>query len=340
MRELHRCAAMTNTLMATFSAMLLLAWNLIACFMFGAGQPDLALCHRLITALMSKYPKGAIVLFLRARLLLVSGDIDSAIYYFNMSIQSQQEYKQFHHVAYWELLFAHCYLGQWAKSANYAKLLVNESRWSRCVYTYLLCILFAADTSCESSKRDETVAALAKKVDGLRQRIAGKSIPVEKYCAKKANRYVAKKSLMFAHYEFMYFWGGFEIVANNLHVMQGILEDLDGIWSMRKSGADPDDRALYFFLKAVCLRNLRQPAAAELALQEVLKLEDDLVDFAYLPPNALYELALIRVADGMREEAEVLLAKARSFKGFPLENKLHFRIHSAMENLGARTPMV
>ncbi|KAL6734509.1 hypothetical protein Aduo_005042 [Ancylostoma duodenale] len=340
MRELHRCAAMTNTLMASFSVMLLLAWHLIACFMFGAGEPDLALCHRLIPSLMCKYPKGAVILFLRARLMLVSGDIDSAIYCFNLSIESQQDYKQFHHVAYWELLFSHCYLGQWAKAANYAKRLVNESRWSRCVYTYLLCILFAADDTCEATKRNETVAVLAKKVDGLRQRIAGKSIPVEKYCAKKANRFVAKHSLMFAHYEFMYFWSGFDIVGSHPTIMQGILEDLENIWLTRKSGADADDRALYFFLKAVCLRNLRRPVAAESAIREVMKLEEDLVDFVYLPPNAYYELALLRIADGLRDEAETLLAKARAYKGFPLENKLHFRIHSAMENLGSRTPMV
>ncbi|RCN32158.1 hypothetical protein ANCCAN_22035 [Ancylostoma caninum] len=248
------------------------AWLEFSNSRFGAGEPDLALCHRLIPSLMCKYPKGAVVLFLRARLMLVSGDIDSAIYCFNLSIESQQDYKQFHHVAYWELLFSHCYLGQWAKAANYAKRLVNESRWSRCVYTYLLCILFAADDTCETSKRNETVAALAKKVDGLRQRIAGKSIPVEKYCAKKANRFVAKQSLMFAHYEFMYFWSGFDIVGSHPTIMQGILEDLENIWLTRKSGADADDRALYFFLKAVCLRNLRRPVAAESAIREVMKL--------------------------------------------------------------------
>ncbi|PIO58752.1 hypothetical protein TELCIR_19805 [Teladorsagia circumcincta] len=180
--------------------------------------------------------------------------------------------------------------GEWVKAANYAKRLLSESRWSRCVYTYLLCILFAADTTCEESKRDETVAALARKIDGLRQRIAGKSIPLEKYCVKKANRFVAKRTLMFAHYEFMYFWNGFDIVAANSQIVQGILEDLQNIWHARQSKglrvlpnyqgmipcrklpADADDRALYFFLRAVCLRILYQPTTAENCLREVLKL--------------------------------------------------------------------
>ncbi|KAK6012663.1 tetratricopeptide repeat protein, partial [Ostertagia ostertagi] len=178
------------------------------------------------------------------------------------------------------------------------------------------------------------------KIDGLRQRIAGKSIPLEKYCTKKANRFVTKRTLMFAHYEFMYFWNGFDIVAANSQIVQGILEDLQNIWHARQSKADADDRALYFFLRAVCLRILYQPTTAENCLREVIKLESELTDFTHLPPNAIYELALLRIADGDREEAEILLAKARSYKGFPLENKLHFRIHGAMENLGTRTPMV
>ncbi|VDM62278.1 unnamed protein product [Angiostrongylus costaricensis] len=96
--------------------------------------------------------------------------------------------------------FAHIYLGQWVKAANYAKRLVNESKWSKCIYTYLLCILIAADTTYDDAKRMGTVTALARKVDGLRHRIAGKPIPVEKYCARKANRFIAKQTLMFAHY--------------------------------------------------------------------------------------------------------------------------------------------
>uniref|UniRef100_A0A0N4Y712 Tetratricopeptide repeat protein 39B n=1 Tax=Nippostrongylus brasiliensis TaxID=27835 RepID=A0A0N4Y712_NIPBR len=295
---------------------------------------------------------GSIILFLRARLLLVSGNVDSAIYFFNRSIESQEDYKQFHHVAFWELLCERVKeelvlpldgvnVEVTGKGRVGEKITSgDESRWSRCVYTYLLCILFAADTSCEEFKRNETVDILAKKIGGLRQRIAGKSIPLEKYCAKKANRFVMKKTLMFAHYEFMYFWNGFDIIAENTVIVQRMLEDLDIIWQARKSKADTDDRANYYFLRAVCLRNLRQPTAAESALQEVLKLESDIVDFTYLPPNAHFEMALLRIADGDREEAEALLAKARNYRGFPLENKLNFRIHSAMENLGTRTPMI
>ncbi|KAK5965098.1 hypothetical protein GCK32_020659 [Trichostrongylus colubriformis] len=111
-----------------------------------------------------------------------------------------------------------------------------------------------------------------RKIDGLRQRLAGKSIPFEKYCSRKANRFLAKQTLMFAHYEFLYFWNGFDMVAANSQIVQGILEDLQCIWHARQSKADADDRALYFFLRAVCLRILHQPTAAENSLHEVLKL--------------------------------------------------------------------
>ncbi|CAI4231720.1 unnamed protein product [Auanema sp. JU1783] len=342
MRELIHCSSMTGTLHSPLCTLLLLTWHLVVCFVFGAGKPDIALCHRLLPSMINKYPKGSLILFLRARLLLVSSDINSAIYFFNQSIQCQYVYKQFHHGCYWELLFAHSYLGEWSIAANYAKLLVNESRWSRCVYTYMLAIFFAADESTDPQKRDETVALLSKKVDGLRYRIAGKSIPIEKYCARKANRYVNTKSFLFAHYEFIYFWNGFDILNSNKPLLVNFYNDIESTWSKQSSTADADDRCLYFFLRGITLRHLQKYFDAEQSFNEILKASQQnlIKDLTYLLPNSIYELALIRISEGNREEAEELLAKARQIKGYSLENKLHFRIHSAMENLGARTPIM
>ncbi|CAD6198263.1 unnamed protein product [Caenorhabditis auriculariae] len=340
MRDLQRAASMTGTLHSPLCKMSLLTWHLIACFVLGSGQPDLKICQNIIPSLMQMWPKGAVLLFVRARFLLVSGDIDSAIHFFNVSIDSQSVYKQFHHGCYWELLFAHAYLRQWSASANYAKKLVEESKWSRCVYTYLLCIFFAADETVPQEKRDETITALASKVDGLRLRIAGKSIPVEKYCGRKAKRFVTTKSLAFAHYEFLYFWNGFDIVGKSTKLLQPILDDIDRIWDKRRSKSDVDDECLYYFLRAVCLRHLRKNVQAEQYFQKVLDKESQLEAFTYLPPNATFELALIRVSEGAHMEAELLLAKARSYKSYSLENKLHFRIHSAMDTMGVRTPIM
>ncbi|PAV86321.1 hypothetical protein WR25_14642 isoform B [Diploscapter pachys] len=230
MVDLHTCASMTDTLCSPLAMMTLLAWHLIACFLFGSGQPDLRVCHQMMPALMHKYPNGAIILFLRARLVLIMSQVDSAICFFNKSVNSQNVYLQFHHICYWELLFAHAYNRDWTKSANYARLLYKESKWSRCVYIYLMCIFFAADTSVEENKRKETIAALARKVDACRMRIAGKSIPIEKFCARRAKRFLSTGSLLFAHYEFIYFWNGFDIIGQNANLIEPILKDIEHVW--------------------------------------------------------------------------------------------------------------
>ncbi|PAV75990.1 hypothetical protein WR25_00402 [Diploscapter pachys] len=336
MVDLHTCASMTDTLCSPLAMMTLLAWHLIACFLFGSGQPDLRVCHQMMPALMHKYPNGAIILFLRARLVLIMSQVDSAICFFNKSVNSQNVYLQFHHICYWELLFAHAYNRDWTKSANYARLLYKESKWSRCVYIYLMCIFFAADTSVEENKRKETIAALARKVDACRMRIAGKSVPIEKFCARRAKRFLSTGSLLFAHYEFVYFWNGFDIIGQNANLIEPILKDIEHVWKTEGNKHDVDDESLYLLLKGVCLQKLHKYVEAEDCFQKLIQIP---TQFTYLPPNATFELAQIRIAYGMREEAEALLAKARQFSGYPMENKLHFRIHSAMENLGARTPM-
>ena len=46
-------------------------------------------------------------------------------------ISSQQEWKQIHHLCYWELMWTHSYQQQWQQAYRYADLLCKESRWSK-----------------------------------------------------------------------------------------------------------------------------------------------------------------------------------------------------------------
>ncbi|KAI1727354.1 tetratricopeptide repeat protein 39B [Ditylenchus destructor] len=341
MMELHIASVMQNTLRCPMVCLALLGWHLVISYLVGAGctASDLELCRELLAPLIQNHPNGAIILFLRARLYLVSGDMDNAVFFYNKSIESQDVYRQFHHICYWELLFSYSYLQRWDRAANWAKRLLDESRWSKCVYTYMLAIIIDADKNTPARKRKETVKVLLSKIPSIRLRIAGKSIPVEKFCERKAQRYLRCGVLYYPHYEFMYFWNGFSILDGQPQLVRPILDDINATWKSHQSD-DVNDECLYHFLRGVCHRGLKEHFKAEECFLRVLSSEKNLTDHFYLAPNACFELALTRADLGRVEEVEPLLAKARAYRGYSLETKLHFRIHSAMERLaGDRTPM-
>uniref|UniRef100_A0A0N5C3S2 TPR_REGION domain-containing protein n=1 Tax=Strongyloides papillosus TaxID=174720 RepID=A0A0N5C3S2_STREA len=328
MGELLKASEMTKTLRQPLVCLYLLSWNLIGTFVLENGNTDIDLCEKLLSPLIQDYPDGAIVLFLKGRYYLIRGDIDNAIHFYNRSIKVQNNFKQFHHICYWELLFAFAYLRQWSRAAHNTKILMDESKWSKCVYTYLMAILINAEKSV--TKKDDTVNILLKKVPKLRLRIAGKSIPVEKFCEKKAIRYLRTGSLLLAHYEFLYFWHAFNILSSNCKLITLILEDITNVSGkvVENDEVDVDDRCLYYFLFGVCNRLLKNYNEAEDALNYILSRESQLTDHTYLAPNATYELALLKNSTGNIELSKELLKKALIYHGYLLETRLHLKIHN------------
>jgi len=65
-------------------------------------------------------------------------------------------------------------------------LFSEESNWSKCLYTYLKAI-FIYELKPENSDQVET---LMRMVPQLKKRIAGKSLPVEKFVVRKARKYL------------------------------------------------------------------------------------------------------------------------------------------------------
>ncbi|CAD5212909.1 unnamed protein product [Bursaphelenchus okinawaensis] len=332
MKCLNKVAEMKHTLRSTMASLSLLVWELFVTFFIGEGLPNRTLCAALFKDLNVQYPNGAIILFLRARFHLTSGDVDNAIYFYNQSVYCQSYYKQFHHICYWELQFAYAMLGCWDWAANYAKRLKNESRWSRCVYAYLIAIyIYPYDQSIENYV---TWRLLCQKVPKVRLRIAGKSIPVEKFCERKAKRFLAENRMYLANFEFMYFWNIFSIFEARRSHVSDVMYKIEQ-FKRENPTEDVNDLALYDFLRGVCLKTMRQYESAERCLYKVIQSESRLTDNFYLVPNATFELSQIRFEQKNYSEAESLLNKVKQYKGYSLENKLLFRVHAAVERLAA-----
>lgn len=169
---------------------------------------------------------------------------------FLASVAAQGEWRQIHHLCYWELMWSYSFQQDWREAYRYADLLCKESKWSQVQYmcnirVSLSSVLFlkadAASSQAtyvfqkaailsmlpeeEVDKLGENVVelfrcvevvshcrsvvtvfmdrltgrhVLCRQVDGLRLRIAGKSVPTEKFAAKKAERYVLSNPVKLA----------------------------------------------------------------------------------------------------------------------------------------------
>lgn len=101
-----------------------------------------------------------------------------------------------------------------------------------------------------------------------KQRIAGKSLPMEKFVIKKADRFFAeKRNLVLPAIELMYLWNVFKILGKHFQLADNIfklIEDAQQELETRneRSKYDVENRALILLLKGACLRQMNSPLQA------------------------------------------------------------------------------
>ncbi len=84
----------------------------------------------------------------------------------------------------------------WNEAIIHADRLLRESRWSPCLYAYLKGALYCQLPHLTAEQLAEQ-QQLMEQVPKLKQRIAGKSIPMEKYAVKKAEKFKNQAGLLF-----------------------------------------------------------------------------------------------------------------------------------------------
>ncbi|XP_038625330.1 tetratricopeptide repeat protein 39B isoform X1 [Tachyglossus aculeatus] len=376
-RDLGLCqlreGASGASLRATLCILTLLLYHTYVSLILGTGEANLEEAETLLEPYLQRFPNGSLILFYAARIELLKGNFEKAQVVFQDCISAQQEWKQIHHLCYWELMWCYTFQQDWLQAYHYADLLCKESRWSKAIYVFQKAAILSMLSDEDVKSTGENVVSLFRKVESLKQRIAGKSIPTEKFAVRKSRRYSSPQpvKLILPALEMMYVWNGFSIVGKRADLTESLLITIEKeelalrnetsmkgkqeeelateceskTWKERnvlfrkEAPGKPteysmDDQCLVQLLKGLCLKHLGRLLQAELCFNQVIQSEKQLKYDHYLVPFTLYELGLLYKQQGDRDKAIRLIESAKNnYKEYSMESRLHFRIHAALNSL-------
>ncbi|XP_028307158.1 tetratricopeptide repeat protein 39B-like [Gouania willdenowi] len=338
-----RSGAASNSLRSILSTLTLLMFHLYISVILGIGDGDLKEAEALLAPYKNKFPNGALILFYTARIAVLKGNFTFAQEKYLACIASQEEWRQIHHLCYWELMWAYSFEQNWREAYHYANLLSKESKWSQAVYVFQKAAILSMLPEEEVTELGENVVQLFRQVEGLRLKIAGKSIPTEKFAAKKAQRYVSSVpgKLVVPALEMMYVWNGFTVVGKRPELTENILSTLEKTEDQLRNETHPseyhqDDECLVQLLKGLCLRELGRLVQAEICFNRVISSENNIRHDTYLVPFTMYELGLLHKQKGDITKAISVIEDAKmNYKDYSMESRLHFRIHAALNTMGS-----
>ncbi|XP_059780682.1 tetratricopeptide repeat protein 39B isoform X3 [Balaenoptera ricei] len=363
-----REGALGRSMRSPLCCLTILAFHTYISLILGTGEVNVVEAERLLEPYLQQFPNGSLMLFYHGRIELLKGNVEEAQEIFRKCISVQEEWKQFHHLCYWELMWIFVFQQNWREAYYYSDLLCKESKWSKATYVFLKAAILSMLPEEDVVATKEDVVALFRQVDGLKQRIAGKSIPTEKFAVRKARRYSpslpAPVKLILPALEMMYVWNGFPLVSKRKDLSENLLVTVEkaeaALQSERKrvdeksqetgtkrrnskfvlfnkepkqhsSDYSVDDECLVKLLKGCCLKNLQRPLQAELCFNHVVQSEKLLKYDHYLVPFTLFELAFLYKNQGEIDKAIKVLETARNnYKDYSLESRLHFRIQAAL----------
>ncbi|KAG8183594.1 hypothetical protein JTE90_025147 [Oedothorax gibbosus] len=340
LKELDEGYAIKESLRSPLCALILVTFHTLVTYIFGCGDGDIDASEKIVNEMLERYPEAALFIFLSGRIKQLRGQIDDAIETYQLSINVQQEWKQFHYLCYWELLWCHCFKCDWAEASRCSGILRTECKWSPAIYTYVHASVLYMQMEEGSPELKQDIADLMGKVPGLKQRLAGKSIPLEKYVVRKSNKFTTQNGrLIVPALELLYIWNSFPMIAKSQELTENILCRVNNVFSSLEDAKDVpgvplDDYCLILLLRGVCYTSLNRNMQAEDCFREIMACEKRIKEDVYLVPFAMTELALIKMNQSKGLEAKELLEPARhNYKGYPLETILHFRVHSILRQL-------
>jgi len=272
--------------------------------------------------LVNRFPESMFFRYLKGKELQFTGQLIPSC---EMFACRSNDWETFENVCHWELYWSHGLSGNWDSAAESMEKLVKGEFWSRAVINYLYAVVLL---KCDQEGNKNKARDLLEGIEGVRKRVAGKSVPDEKFCAMKAQQYLdGKTNFEFAFYEAAYLFNYLKITNSNSERAESILDELE----TQVHNVQPDDVPICRFLQAVFKAQLDQVSEALSTLEIDMDIMKDNENLWLYPAANLEYGNMLRLTGAKSEaiQAKFKLAKERTHH--PFESRLHYRIHGYLE---------
>ncbi|KAI8890752.1 hypothetical protein K501DRAFT_206052, partial [Backusella circina FSU 941] len=252
-----------------FCDMTLLMYHIIMSKLVPLSDVNEELAERVLAYNLTLYPTGVFFLYFSGRQLESKGQLSESKSQYQMAIDTQKDWKQLQHMCFWELGLINLLQQDWKAASDCYTTLYAESNWSKAVYTYLQAIslfLVASEKDQEGSEEQKEhmkeAVEMMKKVNGSKQKIAGKSIPLEKFIARKARKFLGQNNrLLFPDLEALNAFSAFDFMSIELlhHNLDRISTEIDRLTketTHQEALNYYDDISLCHYLRTMVLRLL------------------------------------------------------------------------------------
>ncbi|ORZ21113.1 hypothetical protein BCR42DRAFT_459188 [Absidia repens] len=342
--------------------MVLILYNIVLADLVPLSHVNLPLAQRILAYNIERYPSGVFFLYFDGRRLANHGNLDQAKQQYQMAIDTQKDWKQLQHMCYWDLGVIAFIQKEWQLAYNIYSLLKSESNWSQAAYNYLMAVslYMQATTQAEEEKKSallKEVQELMEKVPTSKKKMAGKSIPMEKFVSRKARSYLRDGFLISPDLEILnaftaFDWMPVPILQQNIELITAKQTSLE-----KDASNYYDNDCLLHYLKGLTARCLIQKQPEGDDQSNLYKIQSKSMDtlFAqaqhiywdhYIYYFARYENGRLMMFDGKYDQAEkeikvVLQSNGQGHIGtgphskqkYSLANALQFKCHNCILRL-------
>ncbi|KAK0526742.1 hypothetical protein OC834_004696 [Tilletia horrida] len=243
--------------------MSILLYHLVISTFLPVPHVNITYADKILHYHLERYPKGIFFLYFSGRLYSTQSLNEKAIQQFTAARDVQKEYVQLRHICVWDMSLCHLSLGNWKGAQEQFDVLLKESNWSKAVYNFAV-----GATRWQSGDESDEAGATIIKTTSLMQRIAGKSIPLEKFASRKSKKFKLQGRLLTPAMELGYVFHTFSNASRKslleVHLPE-ISRALQHITTTEphdyQGGAQAhlEDLCLAHFIRGVILRFIAQP---------------------------------------------------------------------------------